>query len=105
MSFFRELVVKTLTRSLKWPQVRIKHLKNNPSCAACGRTDGLEVHHIQDFSENPDLELDFSNLITLCDKGTKCHFMFGHLGNWKSINPDVIEDSAWFLTKVKNRRK
>lgn len=104
MSFFRELVIKTLTRSAGWTKVRKDHIKNNPSCAACGRQDGLEVHHIKDFSENPELELDPTNLITLCDKGTKCHLTFGHLGNWKSINPEVIEDSKWFLEKVKNRR-
>jgi len=105
MSFVREHIVKPTTRASGWKKVRKAHIKAHPSCAACGRTDYLEVHHIKDYSEHPELELDPNNLITLCDKGTKCHLTFGHLGNWSSINPEVEEDSEWFLNKVKNRRK
>ena len=101
MSFFRELIFKTLTRSSGWSKVRKEHIKNNPSCTVCGRDNKLEVHHIKDFSENPELELDFRNLMTLC---RNCHFSFGHLFNWKSINPEVVHDSRWFLEKVKTRR-
>lgn len=104
MSFIREQVVKRTTRSSGWSRTRKNHIKSNPTCYACGRKNGLEVHHIQDFSSIPELELEPSNLITLCDKGTKCHFSFGHLGNWKSINPEVKKDSTWFLNKVKGRR-
>ena len=104
MSFIREQILKRVTRSSGWRKVRKKHIEENPICAACGRDDGLEVHHIQDFSTNPELELDPKNLVTLCDKGMRCHLTFGHLGNWKSINPDVSEDSKWFLHKVLNRR-
>ena len=104
MSFIREHVVKRATRSWGWSKVRKMHIKAHPICAACGRDDGLEVHHIKDFSNNPELELEPTNLVTLCDKGTKCHLTFGHLGDWKSINPEVVKDSDWFLAKVVNRR-
>lgn len=103
MSLVRE-IIKTATRSKGWRKVRNEHVKAHPICAACGRTDGLEVHHIEDFSTKPELELDPNNLITLCDKAMRCHLTFGHLGNWKSINPEVIKDSIWFLDKVINRR-
>lgn len=104
MSLIREFVVKPLTRSNGWRKVRKEHILKHPICAACGRTNGLEVHHIQDFSTKPELELNPDNLMTLCDKGTKCHLTFGHLGNWKSINPEVRKDSSWFLDKVLHRR-
>ena len=104
MISIREVLFKPLTRSSGWSRVRREHLKNNPTCACCGRKTNLEVHHIQDYSENPELELDHNNLITLCAGATKCHFTFGHLGSWRSINPNVISDTNWFLEKVKNRR-
>lgn len=104
MGFIREQIVKRATRASGWSRVRKNHIKRQPICAACGRDDGLEVHHIQDFSTSPELELEPTNLVTLCDKAMRCHLTFGHLGNWKSINPDVKKDSDWFLGKVLNRR-
>lgn len=110
MSVFREHIQKGVIdvvrkkRSPKWRKVRKAHVTKFNCCAACGRTNGLEVHHIKDFSTDPSLELAPHNLITLCDKGTKCHLSFGHLGDWKSINPDAVEDSKWFREKVENRR-
>ena len=76
-------------------------LCNTKQTAAKGKEVKLEVHHIKDFSEHPELELDPDNLTTLC---SKCHFMLGHLKYWKSINPTVVADSRWFYNKIKNRR-
>ena len=88
-------------RSPKWPELRKEHLKNNPSCAGCGRKDSLEVHHIEPVHLNPDRELDPENLITLCDK--YCHFALGHLMDYKSWNKDVYFDSQVYFNKVKKR--
>lgn len=110
MSLFREVVQKQLIdvvkkkRSPKWRKVRKQHIKNNPECFACGSKRKLEVHHIKDFSSNPELELDPNNLVTLCSAGCECHLTFGHLGSFRSINPDVIADCNWFREKVENRR-
>ena len=104
MSIIREHVFKPLTRSTSWRKVRKQHIKSQPTCQVCGRTEKLEVHHIKDYSENPELELDPSNLITLCGGSTKCHFVFGHLGSWRSINPTVLFDSKYFSQKIKSRR-
>lgn len=88
-------------RSHKWAEVRKQHLKEYPYCAACGRDKKLEVHHKNPVHMNPELELDPSNLITLC--ADPCHIIFGHLMNFKSYNKMVVEDSAVYLSKVKNR--
>jgi hypothetical protein len=64
----------------------------------------LEVHHIRDFCREPELELAPENLITLCGGATRCHFVFGHLGNWQSINPCVVGDAEHFGNKIRNRR-
>lgn len=88
-------------RSPKWRQVRSEHLRNHPSCAACGSVKSPEVHHIEPFHVNPDRELDPTNLITLCDK--YCHFIFGHLMDYQSWNKDVVNDAQVYLNRVKNK--
>ena len=90
-------------RSSKWPTVRARHLVLHPICEVCGGRDSLEVHHIQPFHIHPDLELEPSNLMTLCEskkKGVNCHLFFGHLGNFKTINPVVISDSTNWKIKL-----
>jgi len=103
MSFIREHVVKPLTRSRGWRKVRKAHIKKHPYCEVCGSKKGVEVHHVEDFSEHPELELDPNNLISLCRK-RRCHLLFGHLNNFKSINPKVRDDAETWSAKIKNRR-
>jgi 5-methylcytosine-specific restriction enzyme A len=80
-------------RSNHWRVVRRAHLVLEPKCQACGGADDLQVHHIKPFHLHPELELEQSNLITLCEKrGHDCHFTFGHFHNWRAINPNVIAD-------------
>ena len=82
-----------LKRSPKWPTVEKKHIKKNPTCAACGGTLHLNVHHKKPFHLFPELELESTNLITLCMDGDKdCHIKLGHGGNFKAYNPNVEED-------------
>lgn len=88
-------------RSSKWPSLRKKHLKKQPCCMACSSCKKPEVHHIIPVSIDPSKELDESNLITLCDK--YCHFIFGHLMNWKSYNSNVVKDAHQFYIKIKGR--
>jgi 5-methylcytosine-specific restriction protein A len=90
-------------RSAKWPTVRKKFLIENPKCAVCNGKKILEVHHIKPFNSSPELELDPSNLITLCEskkKGLTCHLLIGHLGNYRNINKDVINDSLVWNKKL-----
>jgi 5-methylcytosine-specific restriction protein A len=91
-------------RSSRWYSVRRKHLLTQPKCALCSGTAKLNVHHIQPFHLHPELELEPSNLITLCESdkgGINCHLFFGHLGNFKMINPSVLEDVAAWSIKLK----
>lgn len=93
--------IRYATRSYKWNTVRKQHLEKHPNCIACGRNKKLEVHHIKPVHLFPDLELDPSNLVTLC--ADPCHILFGHLMDFKSWNKSVVEDSKDYLTKVKDR--
>lgn len=90
-------------RSSKWPRARNEHIRLNPTCAVCDGTRRTQVHHIRDFSTSPELELEPTNLITLCQKRYH-HIFLGHLHNWASINPDVVEDAKCFNRKIRNRR-
>ena len=88
-------------RSAGWPRVRLNHLKMNPTCSVCGGDDKCEVHHVKPFNKYPNLELDPGNLITLCSKtGRECHFIFGHLYDFKKWNPEVEEDAKKWNDKL-----
>lgn len=87
-------------RSRDWPRVRREHLRGEPACAACGRNRDVEVHHIIPFSVDPSLELDRSNLVTLC--ADPCHLLFGHLLNFRRFNPHVRQDAAAFLRRMRS---
>lgn len=88
-------------RSPKWPTVRAAWVKEHPLCMGCGTRDHVEVHHIKPFHLFPALELDPSNLITLCEHpGHDCHFRCGHGYNWSHFNDDVIADAAYDRGRV-----
>lgn len=96
----------TKSRSGRWPAARKKHLEEHPACEVCGGTEKLEVHHRRPFHLHPELELDPSNLITLCEAnhgGVNCHLFVGHLGSFKSFNESVSEDAASWASKIKVR--
>lgn len=91
-------------RSGKWRGVRNDHLANHSTCAACGDKRMLNVHHVQPFHLFPELELEPTNLITLCEVPShSCHFMIGHLASWSAYNPHVREDAARMLERIKGR--
>ena len=100
-NIFNFIPLRFTKRAIGWSKVRAEHLKKYPKCAACGTEKGLEVHHIKPFHEFPELELEPTNLITLCNKS--CHLYFGHLKYFQSWNPDVVIDSAKYYEKIKSR--
>jgi hypothetical protein len=77
-------------------------------CSVCDGKKKLEVHHKMPFHLHPALELDPGNLITLCENkadGVNCHLLFGHLGNFKSYNPQVNVDASLWFCKIRYRPK
>jgi len=94
----------TAVRSARWPTVRKQHLEKFPTCAVCGGDAKLQVHHRRPFHLHPELELEESNLITLCEApGHNCHLIFGHLLNFRSFNPDVGSDASTWSNKISQR--
>lgn len=96
-------VKKTVTRSRGWAAARRKHIMSNPKCAACSGNRMLQVHHIMPFNEDPALELDLTNLITLCIY-RDCHLEIGHGGNYKYYNPAVVEICKNLRTGLLDRK-
>jgi hypothetical protein len=90
---------KGAKRSKDWSNVRKQFLEKHGSCAVCGSKTNLEVHHKQPFHLAPELELEESNLITLCERkkyGINCHLLIGHIGNYKKANSEVeIDAETW----------
>lgn len=101
--FSRDYQIYGVARSPKWSAFRKNYLKGK-SCAVCGGTDTLELHHIKMFSQYPELELSEDNVLPLCESGKNgvvCHRFFGHLGNYRKINPSVIQDVNIWNQKLK----
>lgn len=94
---------KGAKRSPEWRSVANAHLEAHPVCACCGGKVQLRVHHIRPFHLKPELELDRTNLITLCEAGKygiNCHLLLGHLGNWRRWNPAVVIDAYLWRAKL-----
>lgn len=98
LSWLRRKTDDLFGRSGAWAKVRREHLAEHPSCAACGRTGDIEVHHVRSYHQFPELELEKSNLISLCAE--PCHLVHGHLMSWRRINESVREDCAAYLAKL-----
>jgi 5-methylcytosine-specific restriction endonuclease McrA len=94
------------SRSSSWSEVRNEHIRKNPYCEVCGRKGTLlkpnSVHHKKPFHLHPELELEKSNLITLCPED---HLTFGHLKNWSSWNESVVLDCETWSAKIEARPK
>lgn len=90
---FRDIGVSA-KRSDKWPTVEHHFREANPTCAACGSKERLNVHHCIPFHLDPSKELDPTNLITLCMSDKECHLHIGHGGSFKQYNPNVRQDAA-----------
>lgn len=87
----RDIVVSS-KRSSHWPKVEKDFLSKNPTCAICGSHDRLNVHHKKPFHLHPELELDETNLITLCMSNKECHLLIGHGDDFKAYNPNIESD-------------
>ena len=88
---------KETGRDPRWPAVRDAHLRKHPKCGACGGITELQVHHVEPFHLRPDLELEPSNLETLCMGGPDCHLLLGHGGSFQYRNPLVRKHTAAVL--------
>ena len=81
-------------RSPQWSAVRNRHLKLHPMCEACGSIDHIQVHHIKPFHLFPELELEPTNLISICEKivadddktNDNHHLQLGHNGDFHNNN-------------------
>ncbi len=77
-------------RSPHWKKVRKDFLKQHRTCVICGTKSGLQVHHKKPFHLYPELELDLTNLITVCMSFRRhCHLKIAHGGNFISYVPEI----------------
>lgn len=90
-------------RSPHWPTVEKHFREAHPTCAACGGTERINIHHCKPFHLFPELELDPNNLITLCMGKLECHLKIGHLDDFKKFNGNVKEDCAKILADQSKR--
>jgi hypothetical protein len=87
-------------RSPEWPKVKRAYLKTHPGCAVCNGKIGVTVHHILPYWKYPELELDPTNFITLCEYVANHHLFVGHLMNWLKWNTNVVVDAAIWNERI-----
>jgi hypothetical protein len=95
-SLVRE-TIKSRTRSPEWPEARNAWIKEHPTCAACGSSKRVQVHHCMPFHADPQLELDPTNFISLCMDEKDCHLLIGHSGKFRLYDPFVKDFAAQAL--------
>ena len=90
-------------RSPRWNELQAAHLKKEPVCQVCGGKSKLNVHHKKPFHLFRELELEPTNLVTLCN-ARRCHITFGHGGDFKAYNPHVDGDVVQAREMIRNRK-
>jgi len=94
------------SRSPKWEQFKKQFELTHPKiCAVCGRKNKNQLHHKLPFHISPENELNADNVMWLCEGlGTGNHHLWwGHLGNFKSWNVNVTEDTSIWRDKISKR--
>lgn len=84
-------------RSSAWKKFRDDFIRENPVCKVCGGSKNVIAHHIIPFHKDPALELEKSNLVTLCESGKgglNCHLFCGHKGNYRDVNQNIKDDAV-----------
>jgi hypothetical protein len=92
-------------RTPYWRQCRKDFLERYPTCAACGGKAHLGAHHIEPFEFSPSLEIDWTNLITLCMGHLECQLHIGCGGDYLFYNPHVVKDAKTVLESPSMRRE
>ena len=95
-------ILELRQRASQWRAIRDEHLLKEPTCAACGRTANLEVHHVIPVGFDETKQLDPNNLITLC--GSPCHIVFGHCMSYHCYNKDVRKMAAEYRKAMTKRK-
>lgn len=90
-------------KTAEYAHAMAAHRKAFPACAYCGRTKAVDVHHIRPVGIAPYLAADGDNMITLCRK-PQCHFIVGHMGDWKTFN-SMVESTCIAVRLDKGLRK
>lgn len=57
--------------------------RDGHKCTRCGTTKNLEIHHIHEFCEYPELVFEMNNTITLCHNCHKKTDNYGYKARWK----------------------
>lgn len=81
-------------RSFEWSSFRKQHIMNK--CEYCNSKWFLNLHHVLPFHLYKELELEPTNICTLC---RSCHLLLGHFQKWASFNEDI---KSW-ITLRQNR--
>ncbi len=83
---------KDIRRTSKYKKFASSFILKKGKCEICDSTSNLQVHHIKSVFYFPELLLDEDNCMCLCsgvNRFSGCHFIHGHLSDFKINNPNV----------------
>ena len=84
----RDIRIKT-KRSSKWSALEKSFKKQFPTCACCRTNKKVQIHHIVPFHVSPELELEPTNLISLCMSKRMCHLQIAHCGSFRKWTENI----------------
>lgn len=90
---------KGAKRDPGWRALRNRYIKKFPECAVCNRK-AKQVHHKIPFHYAPDLEKEWSNLMSMC---RRCHLLIGHCANYQNFNTTIDADAKYWSMKIKGK--
>ena len=103
---FSELETRRIRKSSDYKNWQNEVFKRDDyTCQCCGKRGGvLHAHHLESFSDNPDLRFDISNGITLCEN---CHSpnKIGSFHNIYGTMHNTKDQFIEFLTNYKTYAK
>ncbi len=83
---------KDIRRTSKYKKFASSFILKKGKCEICESTTNLQLHHIKSVYRYPEFLLDEDNCMCLCsglNRFSGCHFIHGHLRNFKINNPNV----------------
>lgn len=90
-------IIRYSSEMRRWKRLCL--IRDNFSCQICGQSGGsLNIHHINNFADFPELRLEISNGITLCES---CHKEFHKIYGKKNNTKEQLEEhKIYFMEQI-----
>ena len=75
--------------------------RNHNKCVKCDSFRDLQLHHIKNYAEFPELRLDLNNSVPLCEScHTTFHYLYGYNGNGRRQLREYLGNKKWKRCRI-----